>query len=115
MDSFFSLSNEPSRNPSPTSRYNVKIALDTDSVRSINLLVPFTPESTLAELTAEVHRRLAKQDASALSASTVFEIHMSDAEGPLLDAEDRLCDILHGEGLYFAERKQTKVTRRDPK
>ena len=34
---------------------------------------------------------------------------MSDSEGPLLDAEDRLCDILQGEGIYFEEHKQSKV------
>lgn len=110
MDSFFSLSNETSRQ---MNRYHVKIVLDTDPVKYITLLVPFAPESTLAELTAEVIRRLEKQDVGSVSASTVFKIHMSDSQGPLLDAGDRLCDILHGEELYFEENEQPKATVRD--
>lgn len=110
VDGFSIISNELPRHPSQMSRYHTKIALDTEPLKVINLLVPFNAESTLAELTAEVVRRLGKQDASSVSASTVFEIHMGDAEGPLLDAEDRLYDILQGEGLYFEERKQPKVT-----
>ena len=112
VDGFSLISNEPSRHASQMNRYHVQIALNTEPAKVINLLVPFAPESTLAEFTTEVYRRLVKQGSDTVSASTVFEIHMSDAEGPLLDAEDRLCDILQGEGLYFEEHKQSKVTAR---
>ena len=113
VDGFSLISEVPSRHSSQMNRYHVKIALDANPTKTINLLVPFSPQSTLAELTTEVRRRLEKQDVDSRTASTTFEIYLSDSEGPLLDAEDRLCDIIHGEGLFFKEHKQSKVSQLD--
>jgi len=91
-------------------RYIIKVVA-APGQEPLALLVPFSPASTLAELTSEIIRRTNQNSTTAISNDATFTIRFQSITGPILDAQDQLADVVRdGEELYFQLCGQSEVS-----
>jgi hypothetical protein len=71
-------------------RYTIVVALP--GVESFRLLVPFQPALSISTLAIEVKRRVSRLEV--VSDGLDITLHLGDANGPMLDEEDALADVI---------------------
>ncbi|KAI4716715.1 hypothetical protein E4T48_07108 [Aureobasidium sp. EXF-10727] len=93
-------------------RYSVVVS-DTGWPEPLKLLVPFQSSSTCAALVADIVRRAARQ-AKTLN-SVDCTLHLESADGPILDLDDTLSDVLVDEKLFAVFNSAARATSAQPK
>lgn len=78
-------------------RYSVVVS-DTGWPEPIEILVPFQSSANSAALIAEIVRRAARYGKTLDAANGV--LHLASADGPLLDPDDALSDLVVDEQLF---------------
>jgi len=91
-------------------RYIINVVA-TPEHEPLALLVPFSPASTIAELTTEVIRRVNQNSTTEVSQDATFTIRFRSITGPILDVQDQLADVVRDEEeLYFQLRCASEVS-----
>ena len=70
-------------------RYKVTVTIDGKETR---LLIPMLPVSPVSSLATQVKLRIGRLGIG--TNSTEFTLHLEQADGPILDADDLLSDVL---------------------
>lgn len=91
------------------SRYIVKVT-SSSWQQPLNFLIPFAATSKVSELAVEVTKRANKFGRHKIAEPAVYRVHLQTHDGPLLDLEDQLCDVVFGEELHFELRSHSEVS-----